>query len=412
MISNKTESVLAKAEQSAGRPRSGDFTVRPVRSKADMRLFKQLPRRLYAGDPVAVLPLGSLQDFVLDRERHPFYDHGRGASAEFFLAVENGTGRPVGRVAAIIDNRHNQHARKTNPRCELVGHFGFFDCVNSPQVARELIAAAADWLRPQGIRRMLGPASPSQSYDYGLLIDGHDQPHRFLMPYHPAYCAALLETAGLTKATDLLSLTGDLHAPRCRGQMERLVKRAAAMAARKSAGVTVRPISMRRYRAETHIIGGLLNDVLSEHFGHSPITEQEWQLIADSLRPVVDPNFILIAERNGTPVGLAIALPDINQIIGRLRLRFGFLEIIEFLVRSWCTRPDCITVVVVGATRKGNSFAVTGQLVGQLSHNLLARNVRFVDAHQVLEDNRGMLDPLLRHGLQVDRRYRVYQMEL
>ncbi|MEI7837362.1 MAG: hypothetical protein WCK05_13255 [Planctomycetota bacterium] len=388
------------------------YQVRPVESRSDMRQFKRLPRRLYAGDPFFVQPLGSLQDFVLDRRRHPFYDHGRGASAEFFLAADPGTGRPVGRIAAIIDHRFNQHARQQDPHHELCGHFGFFDCENSPLLARGLIGAAADWLRGQGIRRMLGPASPSQSYDYGLLMEGHDRPHRFLLPYHPAYYAGLLEGAGLTKATDLLSLTGDLHDPRCREPLQRLVDRTDAMRARASVKVTVRPIDMRRYAQETRLLGAVLNEVLRDHFGHSPITESEWRLITDSLRPVVDPRFVLIAEREGEPVGLMIALPDINEIIGRLRLRFGFVEILEFLLRSWRAKPQCVTVVVMGSTREGNNFSVVPLLVGQLARNLLDHGIRYVDAHQILEDNHGILAPVLRHGLVADRRYRVYQLAL
>ena len=153
---------------------AGDCMVRLVQSKSDMQNFKKLPRQLYARDPFAILPLSTLQDFVLDRERHPFYDHGRGASAEFFLATDTATGRPVGRIAAIIDHRHNQLAKQHDPHHELCGHFGFFDCENSQQVAKKLIHAAADWLRSKGVRQMLGPASPSQSYDFGLLIEGHD----------------------------------------------------------------------------------------------------------------------------------------------------------------------------------------------------------------------------------------------
>lgn len=386
--------------------------VRLVQSKSDMRHFKQLPRRLYAGDPFAIQPLGSLQDFVLDRKRHPFYDQGRGAEAEFFLAVDTATGRPVGRIAAIIDHRHNQLAQQLDPHHELCGHFGFFDCVNSQQVARTLIDAAADWLRGRGIRRMLGPASPSQSYDYGLLIEGHDLPHRFLLPYHPAYYAALLESAGLSKAKDLLSLSGDLQDPRCREPLTRLVERTDAMRARTAERVVIRPIDMRRYRQETRILGDILNETLQDHFGHSPITEREWRLITDSLRPVVDPDFVLIAERDGKPVGLTIALPDINEIIGRLRLRFGFVEILEFLLRSWRSKPQCITVLVMGATREGNNFGVTPLMVGQLARNLLDRGIRYVDAHQILEDNNGMLDPVMRHGFAADRRFRVYQLAL
>ena len=391
---------------------AGKCEVRVVGSRSDLRYFKELPRRLYAGDPYIVQPLGALQDFVLDRQRHPFYDHGRGATAEFFLAFDTTTGRPVGRIAAIIDHRHNQLSRQQNPLHELCGSFGFFDCENSPQVARSLVGAAANWLRSQGIGRMFGPASPSQSYDYGLLIEGHDRPHRFLVPYHPAYYAGLLEGAGLSKATDLVSLSGDLHEPSCREPMQRLVERTRAMRARKSSKIVIRSINMRRYREETRILGAILNDVLRDHFGHSPITEQEWRLITDSLRPVVNPNFILIAEREGRPVGLTIALPDINEVIGRLRLRSGIVETLEFLLRSWRWKPQCYTLVVMGGTREGNSFAVTPLMIGQLADNLLEHDIRFLDAHQILEDNHGMLAPVLRHGFAIDRRYRVYQLAL
>ncbi|MEI7837547.1 MAG: hypothetical protein WCK05_14200 [Planctomycetota bacterium] len=377
-----------------------------------MRHFKQLPRRLYSGDRFLVRPLGSLQDFVLDREKHPFYDHGRGASAEFFLATDPATGRVVGRIGAIIDHRFNEHSRQQDANHELCGHFGFFDCENSPAVARALIGAAADWLRSQGVRRMLGPASPSQSYDYGLLIEGHECPHRFLVPYHPAYYARLLEGAGLTKAMDLLSLTGDLQDPSCRDPMSRLAKRADAMAARAALKVTIRPINMRKYRQEARLLGSILNETLRDHFGHSPITESEWGLITDSLRPVVDPRFILIAEREGRGVGMMIALPDINEIIARLRVRLGFIEILEFLARSWVTKPRCVTVAVLGSTREGNNFSVVPLLVGGLARSVLDHGIRYLDAHEILEDNHDMLAPVLRHGLVVDRRYRVYQMAL
>jgi hypothetical protein len=376
-----------------------------------MRAFRQLPRRLYAHDPVAVQPLAMLQDFVLERHKHPFYDQGRGASAEFFLAADRATGRIVGRVAAIIDHRQNEHDRLRDPNYEPFGHFGFFECEDHLPDARGLIAAAGDWLRERGMKRMLGPASPSQSYDYGLLIEGYDLPHRFLVPYHPPYYAALLTGCGLTKAKDQFSLTGDLQDPRCREPMKRLAERGAAMAAR-CKDVTVRPINMRRYAEEARNLGAVFNEVLRDNFGHSPVTEQEWRLITDSVRPIVDPNFVLVAERDGKGVGLMIALPDINEVLGRLRLRFGFLEALEFLVRSWRWKAQCVTVLVAGSTRQGKNFAVTPLLVGQLAHNALAAGIRFVDGHHILEDNLGMLAPVLRHGFVPDRRYRIYQLAL
>jgi hypothetical protein len=386
--------------------------VRPVRSKSDMRRFKQLPRRLCVRNTVEVQPLKMIQDAVLDRKRHPFYDQGRGATAEFFLAVDKDTGRPVGRIAAILDHRLNQHALEGDPNRELHGHFGFFDCVNSLPSARALIKAAADWLRERGVRRMFGPASPSQSYDYGLLVKGHDSPHRFLQPYHAAYYASLLEGCGLSKSKDFLSLTGDLQDPGCRKPLEQLIEQTDAMRARPSFQVTVRPINMRRFREETRVLGDVLNEVLRNYFGHSPITEQEWRAIVDSLRPFVNPDFVLLAERRGKPIGLTVAVPDLNEVVQRLRLRAGPLELVEFLLRAWRWRPQCVCIIMAGATRDGGRFAVTPIMLGQLCRNLMAHGVRYIDAHQILEDNHKILDPVLRHGLQPDRIHRVYQLEL
>jgi hypothetical protein len=109
---------------------------------------------------------------------------------------------------------------------------------------------------------------------------------------------------------------------------------------------------------------------------------------------------------------MMIALPDINEIIARLRVRVGFIEILEFLVRSWVTKPQCVTVAVLGSTREGNNFSVVPLLVGGLARSVLEHGIRYLDAHEILEDNHGMLAPVLRHGLVVDRRYRVYQLAL
>ena len=171
-------------------------TVRAVQSRSDLRQFKRLPRRLAAtaeqAGSVAVQPLAMLADALVNRRKHPFYEGGRGAEAEFFLALDS-SGRAVGRIGAMIDHRYNTHMRQRDPGHELVGQCGFFECINSPEAANRLIGAAADWLRGRGVRRMLGPASPSQSYDYGLLVEGFDKTHRFLQPYNPAYYPALIE---------------------------------------------------------------------------------------------------------------------------------------------------------------------------------------------------------------------------
>ncbi|MBN1896017.1 GNAT family N-acetyltransferase, partial [bacterium] len=81
--------------------------------------FIGLPYRFYRKNPNWVPPLLMDQKVLLNPAKHPFYRH---AESRFFLALLDG--KPAGRIAAILDHKHNEvHAEKT-------GFFGFFECIN------------------------------------------------------------------------------------------------------------------------------------------------------------------------------------------------------------------------------------------------------------------------------------------
>src|SRR3954451_18676747 len=103
------------------RPRSSQDSAVPgievtkVVSRADRDAFIKFPWRIYAGDPVWVPPLLIERKEFLNREKHPFYQHG---DAALFLAR---SGREiVGRIMASDDPRYNA-LHKTN-----IGCFGLF----------------------------------------------------------------------------------------------------------------------------------------------------------------------------------------------------------------------------------------------------------------------------------------------
>ncbi|MHC4986323.1 MAG: hypothetical protein ACYTFO_09235, partial [Planctomycetota bacterium] len=159
--------------------------VRPVRGRADLRAFERIGRHLRSQQAGWIAPLKLMERQLLDRRRHAFYEGGEGGEAEFFLA-RNDRGKPIGRIGAIINHRYDAKTHQPGSLGEGIGFFGFFDCVNCPGVAGALIAAAGNWLRTKGRKEMIGPASPSETYDYGLLVEGFDQPHRFLSAFQPA----------------------------------------------------------------------------------------------------------------------------------------------------------------------------------------------------------------------------------
>src|SRR4029079_11799099 len=101
--------------------------VSEVRSRADRDAFIEFPWRIYKDDPAWVPPLIIERREFIDRENHPFYQHG---DAALFLARRNG--QIVGRIMASDDpNYNNLHG--TN-----VGCFGLFDCIDDVDVAKVL----------------------------------------------------------------------------------------------------------------------------------------------------------------------------------------------------------------------------------------------------------------------------------
>ncbi len=100
-----------------------------VEGKGALKEFIEFPFGLYRGNPNWVAPLRIAVKDLLDRKKHPFY---KNADAEFFLARRGG--KPVGRIAAIVDRNHNKF------HSENAGFFGFFECVDDLAVAKGLLA--------------------------------------------------------------------------------------------------------------------------------------------------------------------------------------------------------------------------------------------------------------------------------
>jgi hypothetical protein len=165
--------------------------VRPVETAADWRAFHSVPRAIYRGDPHAVRPLASEQRLVLDRERHPFWQH---ADYRAFVAWRGKTA--VGRIAAITDRMHDdQYGAGT-------GFFGFFECGDDQEAACALIDAAAAALAARGCSVMQGPVNPSLKGEFGVLVQGNDMPPALMMAYTPARYETLLKGYGLEKVHD------------------------------------------------------------------------------------------------------------------------------------------------------------------------------------------------------------------
>ncbi|HWP37695.1 MAG TPA: hypothetical protein VNL18_09125 [Gemmatimonadales bacterium] len=394
--------------------------VRPVRTAADLRAFIAFPYRLHRGDPLWVPPLRMDVRKLLSRKKNPFFQH---AEAEYFLAETpadrriSGSGDPVhgerpadqparrparagevvGRIAAIHNRAHNEF------HGEEIGFFGFFECVDDQAVANALFDAAAAWLRPRKLAAMRGPASFSTNDECGLLVQGFETPPTILNPHNPPYYVRLIEAAGFTKTKDLYQY--QVTNP---DMPERLLKGARLIAERKR--ITLRRIDMKRFDDEIERIKQVYNRAWENNWGFVPMTDAEIDHLAAQLKPVVVPDLVVFAERDGEVIGFAAALPDLNVALktnpsGRL-----FPGIVKIL---WAARKITrIRILLLGLLKEYRMTGADALMYHWIWEKGYALGYRWAEAGWILEDNAAMTNALLRMGFEQYKTLRLYDRAL
>ena len=170
------------------------ISIVPVTSKKLLARFVDFPHDLYKNDPNYVPELFIAQRDILTPGKHPFHEH---SVVKMFLAYD---GKIIkGRIAAILNNNHNEFNNTTE------GFFGFFDCENNIEISSQLFSATTNWLKSQGVTKIIGPVNPTTNDAVGLLTDGFDSPPMAMMPYNKPYYADLIEESNFVKKVDLLA---------------------------------------------------------------------------------------------------------------------------------------------------------------------------------------------------------------
>ncbi len=371
------------------------MAVTPVRSSGEMEEFIRLPWSLYKGDANWVPPLlGAERKLMLPQRRSPFWMH---AQAEYFIARRDG--KPVGRIAAIVNYLHNQVHE------DHVGFFGFFESERDQRITQDLFAAAEAWLRGKGMTHARGPVNPSMNDPCGLLVDGFKWPPFVMMTYNPPWYAELLEAAEYVKSMDLYAYIL-LHTELIREKIDRV-----ANAVKERGSVTIRTVDMTRFADELGRVMSIYNDAWEKNWGFVPMTPEEIRFAADDLRSIILPEFVYFATVNGEDVGFSLALPDINHALKRANGRlfpFGWL----YFLKSSLRKIPALRLVALGVKKKFQHMGIGTLFYQRYIEDGLKRGYKAAELSWVLENNEAMNRPLRELGAKPYKTYRVYEREL
>lgn len=356
--------------------------VTPVAGKADLKAFINLPWRIYAGDPNWVPPLKAEVRELLTPGKNPFFEH---ATVQLFLARRGG--EVVGRISAHFD-----HLALTQPPEQGsgpgTGNWGMMEAVDAAVMAA-LIARAEEWLRSQGMTRVLAPMSLSVWDEPGLLVKGADHPPAVMMGHHDPRYRGWIEALGYAPVKSLLTYDIEVH-----NGFPPLIDRIVA-SGEKNPRIRIRKVDLKRFDQEAALILSILNDAWSGNWGFVPITDSEIAYVGKKLRPLVHDDLIMIAELEGEPVAFMMTLPDMNGVLKRIGGKlfpFGWARLLW-----WLRKPTDATmrVPLMGVLKRLQSSRLASQLAFMMIEYIRRVAVekygtRRTEIGWVLDDNQGM----------------------
>ncbi len=366
-----------------------------VTSKKDLTRFIDFPHDLYKNDKNYVPEIFIGQKDLLT-PKHPFYEH---SSIQLFLALDGE--KITGRIAAIHNVNHNAFTGGKD------GFFGFFDCINDQETADMLFKSAADWVRSKGLTTILGPANPTTNDVCGMLVEGFDRPPVAMMPYNAPYYADLLLKHGFSKKTDLLAY--ELNVAESN---DRSVKLISTIEGRlKRSGIVIRKVDVKNFKDEVPKIREVYNKAWDKNLGFVPMTDKEFDYLAKDLKMILDPNYCLVAEKDGVVVGFVVAIPDINQILikmkrGRL-LPTGIFKLL--FQKKNITRLRVLTLGVLEGYRK---MGIEACLYGHIIKNTYGTKITGGECSWMLEENYLMNHAIEQINARLYKRYRLFEMDL
>lgn len=380
------------------------LSITPVTTKADRKAFVDLPYRLHAGDPCWVPPLRMEAMELVTPGKNPFFDHAR---VQHLLARTGGA--VVGRISAHID----ELALAMDPAQGMgpgTGNWGLLEAEDQ-SVAEALIAAAEEWLKAQGMNRVLAPISMSIWEEPGQLTMGFDQPPTVMMGHQPKRYQDYIEAAGYAPAKTLRTFELDIVK-----DFPPLIQRI-VQSGERNAKIRIRGVDKAKFDEEAALILHILNDAWSDNWGFVPFTPREIGYAGKKFKPIVREDLIMIAEYEGEPVAFMMTLPDLNEVL--MPMGGKLLPLGWFKLARWLHKPKVRTmrVPLMGVLKKHQSTRLASQLAFMMIECIRQASIREYGASRgeigwILDDNQGMNAIAEAIGSHVNKEYVIYQKAL
>ncbi len=296
-----------------------------VTNRKTRRQFHKVPHLIYAADKNWICPLEGMVENIFNPQKNPSFKNGEAVR----WVLLNEKKELIGRIAAFYNKN------KTDIFEQPTGECGFFECIDNQEAADLLFDAAREWLKSKGMEAMDGPVNFGENYmNWGLLADGF-MPQGFGMPYNPPYYVKLFENYGFKVYFEQYSYHLDTTLPELPDRFWKVAEWVA-----KKPQFSFRHFSWKEKEKFINDFAHVYDNAWRFHKHFRPIDKDELKEFIVNSRLILEEEFVWFAYHEDEPIALFVMVPDLNQILAKLKGRIGLWNMPKVL---WLKRNKTMT---------------------------------------------------------------------
>ncbi len=168
---------------------------------------------------------------------------------------------------------------------------------------------------------------------------------------------------------------------------------------------------MKNFDQEVNKFLPIYNASWDQNLGFVPMTEAEVRQMGKDLKMALDPDFVFFAEKDGATIGIALTVPNLNEVF--IKIRRGRLFPTGFFKFLFGRKSiKSVRVVALGILPEYRRIGLDMCLYVRSFQTALRKGIERAEASWILENNALMNRALVQIGGRVFRRHRIYEKTL
>ena len=341
-------------------------------TKKNLKAFTQFQIDLYDGNPYFVPPLISDDVNTLDPNGNPAFDF---CEEAVFMAYRDG--KPVGRIAGIINGQVNKDSNRKDAR------FGFVDFIDDPEVSKALFDAVENWARKKGMTKIMGPLGFTDMDHEGMLVEGFEELSTMATIYNYPYSPQHMEKLGYKKESDWMEflMTVPDGIPERYNRIADIVKKKYDLRVLKYS-------SRKRIKKEYgHALFHLINEAYADLFQYSKLTERQIDYYIEQYLSLLNLDLVtLVVDKEGRLVGVGISMPSMSRALQKSKGKMfpvGWYHLLKGLTG----KNDRVDLLLVAIHPEYQNKGVNALLFQDLIPHYIKCGFKYAESNPEMETN-------------------------